>query len=101
MGLHDAARATVGEILAALDGPLAQVSASETLGLRFTCQEILENLGDALAARLIEQVNADLHAKLSHLADTAERERVIAASSTYSDIVAAYRRMRGEPEAAG
>jgi tetratricopeptide (TPR) repeat protein len=100
LDLHDAARATVDEVLAALEGELAQVGASETMAVRFMCHQVLEPLGDARAAGLVERVHADLHAKLSSLPDSAERERAIAASSTYSGIVAAYRRRREEPTAA-
>ena len=101
LGLHDAARATVNELLQMLAGDLATVGTRETIGVRKLCHEVLATLGDVRAPGLLEQLHADLQADLAQLAEPAERERAIAASSTYAGIVAAYRRMRGEPPAAG
>ena len=65
--------------------------------MRWDCQQVLDAVGDARAAVLLEQLHADVQARAIELTDAADRERLIQALPVFRDIVAAHRR-RGMPK---
>ena len=81
-----------------LANDLADIPAHETLEIRWTCQQVLEALGDARAAPMLDQLYAFVHARAAELTDAADRDRLIQALPDFRGIVAAQRR-RGGPRA--
>ncbi len=99
LGQIEAALSTVNALLDRLASDLADIPAHETLGMRWTCQQVLEILDDARATAMLEQLYADVHARAAELTDAADRDRLIQALPDFRGIVAAQRR-RGGPQAA-
>jgi tetratricopeptide (TPR) repeat protein len=88
LGRHDAALSTV-------DGLLARMAtdarpAHEDIEPRWACQQVLQALGDARAAPMLEQLFADVQASAVEMTDATDRERLIQASPVYRDIVASF-----------
>ncbi len=89
----------LGRPLAALDGVnqtleqlkhnLAESPAHETIELRWACHSVLEPLGDERAAPLLQQLFADVQARVSQATDLADRERMIQDLPVLRAIVAA------------
>ena len=101
LGQPEAALSTVNALLNRLDrlaNDLADIPAHETLEIRWTCQQVLEALGDARAAPMLDQLYAFVHARAAELTDAADRDRLIQALPDFRGIVAAQRR-RGGPRA--
>lgn len=100
LGQPGAALSTVNSLLNRLDGDLAQEPADATILLRWTCQPVLEAVGDVRAGPLLAQLYADVRGRAAELTDAGDRDRLIQALPVFRDIVAAHRR-RGEPAPAG
>ena len=83
-------------LLDRLDSELAGRAAHEPIELRWTCQQVLDALGDARAATLLAPLVADVQARASELTDAADRERLIQALPVFRGIVAAHEQ-RGRP----
>ena len=96
LGQTEAALSTVNTLLVRLSCDLAERPAHETIAMRWNCQQVLDALGDARAATLLEQLHADVQARATELTDAADRERLIQALPVFRAIAAAQRR-RGEP----
>ena len=90
------ARSMVELLLDRLDSELAGRAAHETIELRWTCQQVLDALGDARAATLLAPLVADVQARATELTDAADRERLIRALPVFRGIVAAHEQ-RGQP----
>ena len=90
----------VERLLERLQGELAARPAHETIELRWICHRVLESLGDARAAALLDQAFADVQARATELTDAADRERLIQDLPIFRDIVAAHGRLGGQ-QAAG
>ena len=99
LGRPDAALSTVNPLLERLDSDLAQEDADATIGLRWTCQQVLEAAGDARAAPLLQQLFVDVQARAAELTNAADRDRLIQAIPIFRAIVAAYQQ-RGALNAA-
>ena len=84
------ARSMVELLLDRLDSELAGRAAHETIELRWTCQQVLDALGDARAATLLAPLVADVQARATELTDAANRERLIRALPVFQGIVAAH-----------
>jgi tetratricopeptide (TPR) repeat protein len=95
LGLHDAAISTANGLLERL--ATENRPAHETIEPRWACQHVLQALGDARAAPMLEQLFADVQASAAEMTDAADRERLIQVSPVYRDIVAAYARRDAEP----
>jgi class 3 adenylate cyclase/tetratricopeptide (TPR) repeat protein len=89
LGRSDAARLAVDGLLARLSGDLAPRPAHETLAVRWRCQQVLAALGDARAAALLQQLQADVQARALELTDAADRDRLIQARPDFRAIVSA------------
>ncbi len=100
LGQTAAALSTVNGVLDRLAGERAQEDADQTITLRWSCHQVLEALGDARAAPLLEQLYADVQARADALADASDRERLIQALPVFRAIVAAHGR-RGMAGVAG
>ena len=98
LGQPESALAGLNQTLDRLRGELADCPANETIPLRWTCLQVLEALGDARAAPMLEQLHADVQARATEVTDTADRERLIQALPVFRAVVAAQAR-RGEPTA--
>ena len=92
----DAARTAVAVLLDRLSEDLAAARASETIAVRWPCQQVLQTLGDARAAPMLEQLHADVQARAAELTDAADRERLIQAIPVFRDIVAAHQQSGGQ-----
>jgi len=90
------ARSRVECLLERLDSDLAGRATHETIELRWTCQRVLDALGDARAAPLLAPLVADVQARANELTDAADRERLIQALPVFRGIVAAHEQ-RGRP----
>ena len=100
LGPTELAGSTVDLLLQRLDDELAERPAHKTIELRWTCQQVLDAVGDARAASLLAQLFADVQARATELTHEGDRERLIHALPVFRAIVAAHAR-RGEPNAAG
>ena len=98
LGLHDVALSGVSGLLERL--AICALPAHETIEPRWACQHVLQALGDARAAPMLEQLFADVQASAAEVTDAAYRDRLTQASPVYRDIVAAYGR-RGVSSAGG
>jgi len=99
LGRHEAGLSAVNSLLDRLAGDLVERPAHETIDMRWDCQQVLNALGDARGAALLEQLHADVHARSVELTDAADRERLIQAIPVFRAIVAA-QGQRGETAAA-
>ena len=88
LGRHDAALSTVNGLLERL--ATENRPAHETIEPRWGCQHVLQALGDARAALMLEQLFADVQASAAAMTDAADRDRLIQASPVYRDIVVAW-----------
>ena len=90
LGQHEAALSTVNGLLDRLstDGRPAY----ETIEPRWACQQVLQALGDARAAAMLEQLFADVQASAAEMTDAADRPRLIQALPDYRAIVATHQR---------
>jgi len=88
LGRPDAALSTVDGLLERLAGD--ERPAHETIEPRWACQHVLQALGDARAAPMLEQLFADVQASAAEMTDATDRGRLIQASPVYRDIVAAW-----------
>ena len=88
--------AAVDRLLQGLDGEGAGGPAHETLATRWVCQQVLEALGDARAAPLLDALHADVQARATELTGADDRPRLLQALPDCRDIVAAWAR-RGLP----
>jgi Mg/Co/Ni transporter MgtE len=57
--------------------------------VRWRCQQVLAALGDARAAALLQQLQADVQARALELTDAADRDRLIQARPDFRAIVSA------------
>ena len=101
LGQAQAALEAVDQLLSRLHGDLAELPAQEMLLLRWNCQQVLDAIGEARAAPMLEQLHADIQARASELTDSADRDRLIQAMPMFRSIVAAYRRLNPGAPAAG
>jgi hypothetical protein len=92
LGRADAARSSLERTLAQLHSELGHCAARETVIARWTCQQVMQGLGDERAAPALEQLFADVQACAAESTDAADRERLIQALPVFRDIVAAYAR---------
>jgi hypothetical protein len=99
LGDAPAAGAAVDRILAELEADPGE--ASETIKMRWICQQVLDAAGDARAGPMLERLFADVQAHAAELTAAADRDRLIQALPILRDIVAAYRRLGREPLAPG
>jgi tetratricopeptide (TPR) repeat protein len=88
--------AAVDRLLQGLDGEGAGGPAHETLATRWVCQQVLEALGDARAAPLLDALHAAVQARATELTGADDRPRLLQALPDCRDIVAAWAR-RGLP----
>ncbi len=93
LGQADVALAGLNTTLDQLQRDVAEWSAVETVGVRWTCQQLMVALDDARAAPLLEQLFADVQAHAALLTDAADRDRLIQAQRVWRDIVAAHGRL--------
>lgn len=100
LGQPAAAHSAVKFLLERLDAEFAERPAHETIETRWPCQQVLEALGDARAARMLQQLFAEVHARATELTHEADRDRLIQALPVFRSSVAAQQR-RGEPTASG
>jgi tetratricopeptide (TPR) repeat protein len=100
LGQSSSALSKVNQLLARLSGDLVERHAYETIGLRWTCQQVLDAMVDARAAPMLEQLFADVHARATQLTSVGDRDRLIQAQPVFRAIVAEHRR-HGGPGAAG
>ncbi len=96
LGQPGSALLALDKVLHRLHSELADYPAHETIDLRWTCQQVLEALGDARAAAMLEQLHADVQARAAEVTDVADRDRLIQAIAAFREVVAAYRR-RAQP----
>ena len=89
LGQLEAARSAADQVLEQLAGELADSPADETIGLRWTCCQVLQALGDARADPLLEQLFTDVHARVAVATNAADRERLIQAIAVFRRVVAA------------
>ena len=99
IGRHEAGLSAVNSLLDRLAGDLVERPAHKTIDMRWDCQQVLDALGDARAAALLERLHTDVQARTVELTDAANRDRLIQALPVFRDIVAEHRR-RSEPAAA-
>jgi hypothetical protein len=90
LGQPGAALSKVGSLLGMLGTDLAGRAAHQTIGLRWTCQQVLDALGDPRAEAMLEQLHTDVQAHAAALTDAADCQRLIQAQRAYRDIVAAW-----------
>ena len=83
---------TVVSLLDRQGTDLAGCAAHETIGLRWTCQQVFDALGDARGAPLLDQLFIDVQARATAISDADDRDRLIQAIPDFRDIVAAYQR---------
>jgi predicted ATPase/class 3 adenylate cyclase len=95
LGQHTEALAAVNSLLDELDDSAENMSASATINLRWTCQQVLGMLGDLRAEPMLAQLHADIQQRASELTDITDRDRLIQATPVFRNVVAAYRRTRG------
>jgi HEAT repeat protein len=76
--------------LTRLNSELADCPPAETMLVRWTCQQVLQALGDERAAPMLEPLHADVQATAALRTDAADRERLTQAIPNFRDIVAAY-----------
>jgi len=88
LGQDEAALSTVNGLLVLLS--TEGRPAHETIEPRWACQQVLQALGDARAAAMLEQLFADVQASAAEMTDAADRPRLIQALPDYRAIVAAY-----------
>ncbi len=98
LGRPEVARPAVHALLDRLDGELAAFHPAKKIHPRWICQQVLEALGDARAAPLLEQLHADVQASAADLTGPADRERLIQTLTDFRGVVAAYQR-RGDQQA--
>jgi tetratricopeptide (TPR) repeat protein len=84
------ALAVVDTLLDGVEGPAANLPASATILLRWTCQQVLDKLGDRRNEPVLAQLHADIQRRAAELTDAADRERLIQAIPTFRAIAAAY-----------
>jgi tetratricopeptide (TPR) repeat protein len=94
LGERDAALSIANTHLNQVQATLTRETAYATLQLRWTCQQVLEESGDAIrAALLLQQLFLDVQARAAELTDATDRERLIKAMPVFRDIVAAHARL--------
>jgi hypothetical protein len=84
-------------LLDEVDGPAANLPASATILLRWTCQQVLDELGDRRTEPVLARLHADIQRRAAELTDAADRDRLIQAIPTFRAIVAAYERRGAAP----
>ena len=92
------ALAAVNTLLDEVQGPAANLPASATINLRWTCHQVLDALGPEYAPRawpLLVQLHTDVQARATAVTDAEDRDRLIQAIPNFRDIVAAYGRRGG------
>ena len=94
LGQPAAARLKVDTVLERLGSDLAARPASQTIGLRWCCHQVLAALGDERAGPLLAQLHVDVQATAADRTDAGDRERLIQAIPSFRDIVAAGRVLR-------
>lgn len=74
---------------------------ADTIDCRWLCYQVLDGLGDARAAPLLEQLFADIQAHTIALAEPADRDRLIRSVPIYRETASAYHRSANEPPVVG
>lgn len=95
LGQAEAALSRVNTLLERLNGVLAGRPAHETIDMRWSCQQVLDALGDARAAPMLVRLFADVHARAAELTGSADRDRLIQALPAFRGIAAAYQQLGG------
>ena len=90
LGQREGALPNLNESLALLNSELADCPPAETIPVRWTCDQVLQPLGDGRALPMLEQLHVDVQATAAERTDAADRDRLIQAIADFRDIVAAY-----------
>jgi tetratricopeptide (TPR) repeat protein len=91
------ALAVVDNLLDGVEGPAANLPASATIGLRWTCQQVLDKLGDKRMEPVLAQLHVDIQRRAAELTEVADRDRLIQAIPTFRGIVASYKQQGAAP----
>ncbi|MDP2008404.1 MAG: adenylate/guanylate cyclase domain-containing protein [Rubrivivax sp.] len=89
-----AAAAQVNIVLAGMAAAPPSPTASDTIPVRWACQQVLAQVNDARAAPMLTQLFDDMQARVARATAEDDRERMVAALPDYREIAAA-RRARG------
>jgi len=89
LGQRDVALARLNATLGQLQRELVDWPATETIDVRWRCQQVMVALSDPRAGPLLEQLFADVQAGATRLTDAADRDRLIQAKPVWRAVVAA------------
>ena len=78
-------------LLERLKNELAERPAHRTIEMRWNCRQVLVALGEARAAPMLEQLFADVQARVATMVDAPDREGLIQAVPEFRLVVTAYR----------
>jgi tetratricopeptide (TPR) repeat protein len=90
-----AALSTLRPVLERLGDEWAQEDPHATITLRWNCQRVLGAVADPRAAPMLQQLHADVQARVAVMTDADDRERLLQALPVFRGVVAAFGRRTG------